>query len=386
MVRVLSCHHFAAQDVFSPPHVPLAMCASRTHLFVATEHCYLEVNDLTVQGCPQKYRLPTVAPVQALVYCRADDYVATIERSDGDDDRVLRIYLNWQADLSKNPMRVRVAGNLKSLKYAAEEDEGQRLQAVEVPLKASPVCIACDDHTGNLAVGFHKTVLIYGLCCKREANSDLIYEDFKCLLELQFSFKVLDVAICEEFVLAISKREFQVVKLNLDQIPATVSKNLSMDVEDLAARLEKQRCFKKRQPVKKNQPCLPEKETLFQRIRRNTFGRQEPVTPDGPSQYIVEDKHFFTLDVDDITSSGEGTEIGESNIKQRVWLDSIKKAVEAEHEHKKSTSLTDEVELLGPIRTDNCCQKCWAVSVEYEGELHQFPVHVCSLFFCIRPL
>ncbi|ELU17388.1 hypothetical protein CAPTEDRAFT_225731, partial [Capitella teleta] len=364
MVRVLSCHHFAAQDVFSPQHTPLAMCTSRTHLFVATSHCYLEVHDLTKPGCPQQYRLPTVSPVRALVYCRADDYVATIEGED--EESVLRIYLNWQADLSKYPMRVRVAGNMKSLRYSMHDnDSARRLQAVEVPLKSSPVCIAADEHTGNLAVGFHKTVLIYGLCCKREANTDIIYEDFKCLLELQFSFKVREVAICEEFVLAVSVREFQVVKLNLDQIPVTISKNLSLDMEDLAARLEKQRCFKKRQkPVKKNQPCIPEKEPLLQRIRRNTFKKKEAKTP--PAPYIVEDKHFFTLDVDDITSSAESRETGESNMKQRIWLDSIKRTVEEESERKRSTSLSDEVEILGLVGTEDCCQKCWAVSVEYE--------------------
>ena len=114
-------------------------------------------------------------------------------------------------------MSVRVAGQNTSIRH--DEAEIKRFEVVEIPLKYdSPRCIGVHSHTGNLAIGVAKTVLVYGLCCKTVADTDKKYEDMRCLLELEFSFPIYHLSMCEEFIVCCSHTKLQVIKLNIKNV------------------------------------------------------------------------------------------------------------------------------------------------------------------------
>lgn len=70
MVRVLTCHHFAYQEVFTTEDEPDRLYADDDKVFVATSQCFVEVHSLKEHGCPLLAKFPTVAPVKEIIYSR----------------------------------------------------------------------------------------------------------------------------------------------------------------------------------------------------------------------------------------------------------------------------------------------------------------------------
>jgi len=192
------------------------MCGLEEHLLVATSLSQIEVFSLVEPGCPLITRFPTVAPVVQMLYSKKDEFLATLEESSDrydTENRSVRIYRNWHANRDGQPMRARVAGHSTSIRY--DEDLEDRFEVIEIPLKGDPTTLAIDGHTGILGVAIGKTLLVYGMCNKivAEGNGHKYY-DIKLLLELEFSFDIHSLALCEEYIACASYHQFQVVKVN----------------------------------------------------------------------------------------------------------------------------------------------------------------------------
>lgn len=166
-------------------------------------------------------KIPQNCECAFVIFCIPDDFIATLEGSSKSEGAV-RVYLNWKADLTKYPMRARVAGDLTSLRQCKRDSDEKRMEVVAIPLKRVATCIGIDGSTGNLGVGVGRGVLVYAVCCKLVECEDgkmCGFEDMKCLLELTFDFNVKQVALCEEYIAVASDIQFQVVRLNLKSIP-----------------------------------------------------------------------------------------------------------------------------------------------------------------------
>ena len=125
--------------------------------------------------------------------------------------RWVRVYIHWRSDLSQQPMRVSIAGHMTSLRH--NDEQSRRFEAIEIPLKANPKCICVDATFGNVGIGLGTSLLIYGFCTKTVAETKIRHRDIKCLLHLEFKFKIHQVALCEDYLACSSSRELQVVKL-----------------------------------------------------------------------------------------------------------------------------------------------------------------------------
>lgn len=108
-------------------------------------------------------------------------------------------------------MKVRIAGQVTRAKarHTGPVVNADQLVVIEVPLKRPATCIAT--YGKNVAVGIKDTVLVYA--CDR---IDDMSRDVRCILELEFGFKVRRIELCEEFIMCSSGMECQIVQLNFD--------------------------------------------------------------------------------------------------------------------------------------------------------------------------
>lgn len=122
------------------------------------------------------------------------------------------MYTNLAAIANGHPMKVRIAGQVTRAKARQTSlmPNVDQLVVIEVPLKRPATCIAT--YGKNIAVGIKDTVLVYA-CDTIEDMS----RDVRCILELEFGFKVRRIELCEEFIMCSSGMECQIIQLNFDE-------------------------------------------------------------------------------------------------------------------------------------------------------------------------
>ena len=74
----------------------------------------------------------------------------------------MRVYTNLQHNVADRPISATVAGQIRSMRLV-DTDSCDRLNVIEIPLKASPKSIAVNRSMCHLAVGLQTRVLVYGL-------------------------------------------------------------------------------------------------------------------------------------------------------------------------------------------------------------------------------
>ena len=78
----------------------------------------------------------------------------------------MRVYINIHPDVGHHVISASVAGQMRSMRLngqLADTGNCDRLNVIEIPLKASPKSIAVNSSLCNLAVALQTRVLIYGL-------------------------------------------------------------------------------------------------------------------------------------------------------------------------------------------------------------------------------
>ena len=81
----------------------------------------------------------------------------------------VRVYTNLQHNVADHPITATVAGQIRSMRLV-DTDSSDRLNVIEIPLKASPKSVAVNSSTCHLAVGLQTRVLVYGLSGKKAAR------------------------------------------------------------------------------------------------------------------------------------------------------------------------------------------------------------------------
>lgn len=218
MVRVLLCHHFKSQKVFSESYQPTSLCSTKEFLFVGIGGCKVFVYSLQQANFPLVCQFSTISTAIKLICNDNSSYVATIERRQQRDAmKFSRVYFNWEKATLNDAVRVLVAGH--SLLQRDSSYTSQFL-AIELSSKGAVTAIATCKSTGNVIISSEGKLCLYRQCISMtpEVNSPGCYLsericDFEHILDIEPGFVVRGVDICENFVAFRSKFEFRVVKL-----------------------------------------------------------------------------------------------------------------------------------------------------------------------------
>ncbi|CAH1774216.1 unnamed protein product [Owenia fusiformis] len=367
MVRVLSCHHFNSQDVFTTENKPVSVCVSKDLVFVATENCKIQVHSLTTIGCPYVYTLETIDAVKRIIHNDAGGYVATLEESKLKSDCVfIRIY--WNSDIQNlGPLR-------QSNHQDSPEHENGEQDMYEIASKDSPSYIASCDKSGNLAVSYNATVSVYSVRANALTNG-ASEKQVKHLIDLRFSFPIHEIAMCEDYIACSYHQIVQVIKLEWEG-----DVDSSEQSEDVNSAIK---------PIEDTLPQPQSEETkyILQNIKQRQEGvenfnvdvglghvdlrstNRETYTPSpSPSssdrssmkdtkdghKYIVEDEHYvdWVFETDEATDKDTLPSIGLSPSRSKpnnhprntLCIASIEQA----HQRAKEKEMKSKSEFLGP--------------------------------------
>ncbi|XP_066282574.1 BLOC-2 complex member HPS3-like [Branchiostoma lanceolatum] len=214
MVRVLSCHHFTSQEVFSTKQEPEVIFGCGDKLFIATVQNVVEVYQVDAKECRHLLGFLTVSAIDQLVYSECGKYVATVEVKSSKQRSLtfVRLYFNWEGSDVKQPVRARIAGVPAG--NSQPENTGKQLEVVELPLRKSATCIQCCAVTGNLAIGIGSVMSLYRLCSKTVQLTGTTYTDLDHLLDIHIGFNLAEIALCENYVGGISADEVRVLQVH----------------------------------------------------------------------------------------------------------------------------------------------------------------------------
>jgi len=94
--------------------------------------------------------------------------------SASDDISSVRVYTNLHPDAVNRPISASIAGQIRSMRLdeqVADIDSCDRLNVIEIPLKASPLSVAVNSSTGNFAIGLQTRVLVYEFSSRKFVGS-----------------------------------------------------------------------------------------------------------------------------------------------------------------------------------------------------------------------
>ncbi|KAK3605535.1 hypothetical protein CHS0354_013159 [Potamilus streckersoni] len=95
----------------------------------------------------------------------------------------------------------------------AYDTQDDRLEVINLPCPDVPRIIASCQETGNFAVAFRKTVMLFHIVEKTVPNSMSTYLDMEIFLEIEFDFTVNHLAICEDYLSVTSRDSAKVYKI-----------------------------------------------------------------------------------------------------------------------------------------------------------------------------
>lgn len=165
--------------------------------------------------CPTKTAIYLQIEYQFVLFFIKGNYVATLEvkYSRRQTFYAVKVYLNWQLATDANSTRscVRLANHDHSLKLSSLADD--QLQVIDIPCSKEVTCISSCQKTGNLVIVQRDKTTFYQIVEKSFSNSEKTYVDVVAFLELDWSFVVRSISLCENYVAVASEEEAQVVRL-----------------------------------------------------------------------------------------------------------------------------------------------------------------------------
>ncbi|XP_050299811.1 uncharacterized protein LOC126738492 [Anthonomus grandis grandis] len=222
MVRVISVHHFASQNVQTVEQPTACTVAPPDRLLLALTSNCIEVRDLKNDSEVQ-FSFPTVDEAIQIVHCLNGDYVASLETKFNRQNRetnFVRAYVNWdsvatlqQSKMTSSnislgssecgmvqPMRARIAGRVTP---TTNQSELGSLEMIEIPVRRNPNAIACCQVSGNLAILSNRIINIYKFHVQTHDISRLKFVDFEEMsFMVELSFLAFEIQMCENYIVA----------------------------------------------------------------------------------------------------------------------------------------------------------------------------------------
>ncbi|XP_049805068.1 Hermansky-Pudlak syndrome 3 protein homolog [Schistocerca nitens] len=245
MVRVISVHHFANQDIHKCEEPLAVTTAPPDRLLLAQAQHAVEVRGLA-EGGDVLFTFPTVDEVRQMVYCCNGDYIAALERKQnrqGTISNYVRIYCKWDivnnppdSTFLQQPMRARIAGQVTP--SSAQISSGG-LEMIELPLKRDPNGVACCQVTGNLIVVLDRTLVLYYFKVRAHDISRQKFIDFEeSPVSLEMCFTPMKVEMCEDIVACMSKQYLHVFKVGQLEKEKTVQNTCIKNEKDNGTKKE----------------------------------------------------------------------------------------------------------------------------------------------------
>ncbi|CAG9770856.1 unnamed protein product [Ceutorhynchus assimilis] len=225
MVRVISVHHFASQNVQTVEQPTACTVAPPDRLLLALTSNCIEVRDLKNDSEVQ-FSFPTVDEAVQIVHCLNGDYVASLETKFNRQNRetnFVRVYINWdsvatlqQSKMTSSnvslgssecgmvqPMRARIAGRVTP---TTNQSELGSLEMIEIPVRRNPNAIACCQVSGNLAILSNRLINIYKFQIRTHDISKLKFVDFdEMSIMIELSFLPFEIQMCENYLAAVGR-------------------------------------------------------------------------------------------------------------------------------------------------------------------------------------
>lgn len=223
MVRVLLCHYFKSQRVFSESYQPTSLCSTQRYLFVGVEGCRIFVYSLEQPNFPLICQFSTISTAVKLVCNDNSNYLATIERrQQRDATKFARVYFNWnKATPTVNEavrIRVLVAGHSLQQRNI---DYDQQFVAIELPSRSPVTGIASCKASGNVIISTDGKLCLYRQCVARNVIPEVEPSEYECvkisdfehILDINPGFVVRGIDLCGPYVAFRSKLQVRVIKL-----------------------------------------------------------------------------------------------------------------------------------------------------------------------------
>ncbi|KAG1663173.1 Hermansky-Pudlak syndrome 3 protein [Nymphon striatum] len=210
-VRVVSCHYFQSQNIFTTEHDPITLCTANEQILIASDQHSVEVRDLEQSG-KLVHSFLTIDLVQQIIHCQTGNYIACLELKSSRQSipiYYVRVYLNWWMGDKDQTMKARIAGRVTPSCQSVEAS----FEMVEIPLPQGAQGICCCQKSGNLAVIIGSTISIFVLSVKVHDISKLKFVDFNHLANVQVSFKIKQISMCEDYVACSNTKELQVFRV-----------------------------------------------------------------------------------------------------------------------------------------------------------------------------
>ncbi|XP_076256729.1 uncharacterized protein LOC143194058 [Rhynchophorus ferrugineus] len=233
MVRVISVHHFASQNVQTIEQPTASAVAPPNRLLSALTSNCIEVRDLMSES-EVLFSFPTVDEAIQIVHCLNGDYIGSLETKFNRQNRetnFVRVYINWdsvatlqQSKMTSSnvslgssecgmvqPMRARIAGRVTP---TTNQSEVGNLEMIEIPVKRNPNAIACCQVSGNLAILSSHLINIFKFQIKTHDISKLKFADFEELpFLIELTFVPFEIQMCENYIAAVGRDTLHVFRV-----------------------------------------------------------------------------------------------------------------------------------------------------------------------------
>ena len=210
MVRVLMCHNFKEQKVFSDAYEPCAKAysISRDLVFICTAKSHVFVYSLSEDGFPLRFQFPLISTATDMIFSDVGNFIFTkeITRKDKAGHFTARVYFNWskwRQEFANHKTKVINLGFSFSQSFSLEPNV---LTTLEVQSRFSVRSISCCPVSTNIAVATETTISVYRRCV------DCPF-DFQRLYIVEPGFSIYTLVICEQFVAFTSTSEVRVLQV-----------------------------------------------------------------------------------------------------------------------------------------------------------------------------
>ncbi|XP_066255602.1 uncharacterized protein [Euwallacea similis] len=300
MVRVISVHHFATQNVQTVEQPTACTVAPPDRLLLALTSNCIEVRDLRNDSEVQ-FSFPTVDEAIQIVHCLNGDYVASLETKYNRQNRetnFVRVYINWdsvatlqQSKMTSSnvslgssecgmvqPMRARIAGRVTP---TTNQSELGSLEMIEIPVRRNPNAIACCQLSGNLAILSDHIINFHKFYVRTHDISKLKFIDFEEMpIIVELAFAPFDIQICENYIAVLGRDSMHMFRIltGTESNPALKRGSTVQDFSFLYSKdepidfkqLKQQEKFK-RQKLTVNLPSIVKENSLIHKHSPFTF-------------------------------------------------------------------------------------------------------------------
>lgn len=232
MVRTFLCHPFVEPKGFADNFEPTAVCFPQNDsMIISSSNCNIQIYDLKQEDHPQLYTYPTTGVPVSLLYSDNKDFLVSLETRAYDykplksqHDLNCQVYVYWNFHCITTPPKTpclvhsEYTQNIKGNVFAGMYTH--KFPVIDMGIYDPVMDIALCEINDNVAFSARNKVYIYIFkeIEYKPSNTDQIrLIDFFKMIEIDTSFHVRSLSICNDYLAFASRRELRVVQIYLNK-------------------------------------------------------------------------------------------------------------------------------------------------------------------------